>query len=1590
MPEQPATPPKPKPGSLRDRIAAFEKPAVSGPAPGPPPVHRPKPGGISWKPKVPSPPSSPSSTDHERKAAGGMSASDAKESIGKGGSLKERMAALQNRGGFGAPPPVAPKPALEKPKWKPPPVIAPVDKDDDEEVLPRGESSKSPPPLSPPPLARKSVDEGSLKEPVDEEPVTTAPEGEDQAEADPEDEERQRRAAIAARMARLGGARVGMAPMFAPKPAVKKPEPVGEPAKAKPTSDEQVVPPKEPTTEEVTPPIEPATEEQPSVSPEPSSEIPPATKESESMTTLSPDQPPQSRGPGAMPLPSAPRRAAPPRKKAAKSPSPEQPLPPAPVVEEETLVRSPVPAPALASAEASELAAIVAENAKKEETGEFQAEVTELGEVENKNAEDSAVPPPGELEHAIIAEPTPVVPTDLAEKDAMTGESIAAKEPSLEVKESTEKTAEDEEGLIEPPKSVDAAPPSHAASVPEDAREDEEEEEEEEEAAKKLHEPLEAEPKALAKEIPPSTVEETEEEPTAQAQLTDEPDEEEEAARHKRLAEKVAKMGGINPFALPPQPQRKPSVSSDDGHTTVSPRASVSREPSIGSPPPPPPPQRRQSTRKDSVDSSVVHDVSSQPQPQRKPSVSSDDGSVRREPSIGSPPLIPPQRRQSTRRDSVDSSTLAQGSPTILQSPVIHPAPLRKDSADFDSAPAAPPEFEHAVKKRNSQDVGPSSFAVGGDIPEETEYVEEEDEEGEEEIISDDDEQRKTTTYQSETPTRNELVEDLEEEVIEVAPPPSLPPSSPPPPVPKSTRPLPVVPVDPTLPVDPIPVPPRPAAQTHHTAVSPPARSLPPPPPPRLVEEEAEEEEEEEEEEQWKAARVPPRSQYVDKDEDEDVDSDGDDYEPPRRLPPRSLPTPIEDDGSPVPVPVPVPNRQSSRDARSSLHIPPHRAIPPPPPPPQDIEQDSDFDEVLPTPPRRLPMTPSTPPTNEIPLIVPPPHEEEDRGARKVDRSPLRQSVHVDAVPAPVVVSRGEVPSPSHLSVSEQEIYDEEEGDPIDPSFHSPSRRASAIILPPTSPPPPPPQESVTERGEEEETAQQAHRRTIAERMAKLGGIKFGAAPPPASMRPTSPPARTEAEAPTAAPVPAGPEGEGEHVELSEEEEERARKERIAAKLAGMGGMRIGMLPLGVGTLRPQHSHVLTGNAPHPPPPARAQPPPPPPPPPQDSDAELEGNLSASQQSFSTTSEDGVKVEAEESEIEEVSHEDAVEEEVEEVPPPVPDRGARRRGTGSESEVLHSPTVASYPRPPVPTTLPTKRSSVQTTISVRKSSVESSGSVPVPRSSTHKPHSEYVMVEEPSGFTSDDTVPPLPPARPTSRVPHPSRGVPPPPPPATELSDSSLTQWELPSIPSSSLTFGTSPDLSLSWTEEPPTSPTVSSPPPPSPPEKPAAQQPTAERHLSPDDLIAVWGRVGVQICEVATSLFEKSKRSLVGDGTYTGFVNAVLSEVPNAYLSSYGYVIYVQSGTAVQKRVSEIMPGDIVILQDAKLKGHKGIHAYHQNVGVGEELVGVVSEFEPKKSKIRVFQANQHVGQQTVEAVSYRLEDLKSGTVKIYRVLEN
>jgi hypothetical protein len=75
------------------------------------------------------------------------------------------------------------------------------------------------------------------------------------------------------------------------------------------------------------------------------------------------------------------------------------------------------------------------------------------------------------------------------------------------------------------------------------------------------------------------------------------------------------------------------------------------------------------------------------------------------------------------------------------------------------------------------------------------------------------------------------------------------------------------------------------------------------------------------------------------------------------------------------------------------------------------------------------------------------------------------------------------------------------------------------------------------------------------------------------------------------------------------------------------------------------------------------------------------------------------------------------------------------------------------------------------------------------------------------------------------------------------------------------------------------------------------------------------------------------------------------------------GTLVLEQNGASVVRRLDEPRPGDIVVLQDVKLKGKKGLHSYTQSAGSVEiPVFGVCSEFEHKKNKVKVWQIEQGV----------------------------
>lgn len=519
--------------------------------------------------------------------------------------------------------------------------------------------------------------------------------------------------------------------------------------------------------------------------------------------------------------------------------------------------------------------------------------------------------------------------------------------------------------------------------------------------------------------------------------------------------------------------------------------------------------------------------------------------------------------------------------------------------------------------------------------------------------------------------------------------------------------------------------------------------------------------------------------------------------------------------------------------------------------------------------------------------------------------------------------------------------------DPIDPAFYSPPRSPAtpreqrASVFKSNS------REPSEDNAEAE--AEQSRRQTIAERMAKLGGIRLGAPP----LIPRKPPA-PQPESPPAHEV--GPEVGEQELDVKEKEvdavgseepadageAERVRRQAIAARLAGLGGMRFGMLPQVSSHPNPRAAFDLSS------PQAAEYVSDPPQPLSSIEPAIAETDLDS-------VSDDGVKVEAEsELSMEEVNPEDAVET-PEEILPPVPSRPSRTSHPppfevppplpgGRRSHATMSPPPS---RPPMPKTEPMRSDSV------RKASGSSGFHV--------SPTSDFVMVDE-----NQDVSPPPPPPPPRSR---PSR---PPMPPSAPSKDLESPSWELPEIPRGSFDVNVPSNLGMdmsisledSTTYPPPHAPQVSAPPV-EPPRPPAPTVP-AEVQLSADDLMELWGAIGTQVHASASGLFDQSKKSVVGDGTTHGFVQAALAQVPRASRASYGHLIYAQTGNSVLRRSSNIMPGDIVQLSEAKLKGHKGLQSYHQTVGTAQEpLVGIVSEFDVKKSKVKVFQANQHVGSQ-------------------------
>ncbi|KAK9370091.1 hypothetical protein V1509DRAFT_618500 [Lipomyces kononenkoae] len=165
------------------------------------------------------------------------------------------------------------------------------------------------------------------------------------------------------------------------------------------------------------------------------------------------------------------------------------------------------------------------------------------------------------------------------------------------------------------------------------------------------------------------------------------------------------------------------------------------------------------------------------------------------------------------------------------------------------------------------------------------------------------------------------------------------------------------------------------------------------------------------------------------------------------------------------------------------------------------------------------------------------------------------------------------------------------------------------------------------------------------------------------------------------------------------------------------------------------------------------------------------------------------------------------------------------------------------------------------------------------------------------------------------------------------------------------------------------------------------------QRHEPPppplrrDQLEDAYTRFGAKIRNFAIDNLGKN----VGDGSAFGFVRAAVAQLPDALQSagtrSYGAVVYSNLANASVTQVDEIKPGDIISFRNGKFQGHKGGLHQKYSLEVGKpDHCAIVQEWDGTKKKVKVLEQPNEKGR--VRAESYRLGDLKSGEVIVFRVV--
>jgi len=154
---------------------------------------------------------------------------------------------------------------------------------------------------------------------------------------------------------------------------------------------------------------------------------------------------------------------------------------------------------------------------------------------------------------------------------------------------------------------------------------------------------------------------------------------------------------------------------------------------------------------------------------------------------------------------------------------------------------------------------------------------------------------------------------------------------------------------------------------------------------------------------------------------------------------------------------------------------------------------------------------------------------------------------------------------------------------------------------------------------------------------------------------------------------------------------------------------------------------------------------------------------------------------------------------------------------------------------------------------------------------------------------------------------------------------------------------------------------------------------------LRQDQLEESHERFGRKVFDTANT----KRDTVVGDGTPQALINELLAPFPDALrpvgTRAYGALVYANMANASTSQNDEIRPGDIVSMRNARFQGkHGAMHAKYSMEVAGH--VAVVAEWDGTKKKVRAWEQGRD--SRKVKLESYKLDDLRSGEVKVWRVM--